>query len=386
MKHTTKQAHLGRDPGRHQGVVNPPVYHASTILFPTVADLQKAAAGNYPTSSYGRFGTESTRALESMLAELEGADHAMVTSSGVAAYTVTLLALLQAGDHLLMTDSVYDPTRRFCDVELAKLGVETTYYDPLLGEKIEKLIKPNTRVIFTESPGSLTFEVQDIPAIAAIAHERDITVVTDNTWAALTYNRPFALGTDVSLFSCSKYVGGHSDLIMGAITCNKKHYAKIMRSHRNLGACPGPDDVYLAQRGLRTLAVRLRQHEATAMQLVKWLQGRAEVKKILHPAVADCPGHEIWQRDFSGSCGLFGIVINDAAPEVLADMLDNMKLFKMGYSWGGYESLILPPPNVPRTATSWRPDGILLRIHAGLEDPEDLIDDLDAAFSRFSGA
>jgi cystathionine beta-lyase len=390
MKSSTKLTHLGRNPEQHHGVVNPPVYHASTILFPTYADFMAARNGTYAHSSYGRYGTESTRALESALAELEGADYAMVVPSGMAAITTTLLALLSQGDHILVADTVYEPTRRFCTQELARYGVQTTFYDPLAGASIAALIQENTKVVFLESPGSNSFEIQDIPAIAEAAHAKDVLVVADTTYSSPLIIKPFELGVDVALYSASKYISGHSDLMMGVVTATKKVFSKLVRTHHFLGNTPGPDDVYLAQRGLRTLEVRLRQHEEQGRQVAHWLKNRTEVALVLHPTFAECPGHSIWARDAKGpikSNGLFSIVLKSYSEEAVAAMLEGMKYFRMGFSWGGYESLMIPFDPAPlRTVTSWAHEGPALRIHVGLEAVEDLIADLEAGFARLAAA
>ncbi len=387
MKTSTKLAHLGRNPAAHLGVVNPPVYHTSTILFPTHADYKKAITGRYEHSSYGRYGTASNRALEEALAELEGADYAFLVPSGMAAIATTLLALLNAGDHLLLPDNVYHSARVFSDQELARFGVEVEYYDPMLGAGIAALMKANTKVVFVESPGSLTFEIQDIPAIAQAAHAAGALVVADSTYGSPLLCRPLELGADVSLYSASKYISGHSDLMMGVVTAKRHAFGRLVRTQHNFGNCPGPDDIYLAQRGLRTLEIRLRQHEEQALKVARWLKERPEVQQILHPAFAECPGHALWQRDFSGSNGLFSIALRPCTEEALSAMLDGMQLFKMGYSWGGYESLIVPfEARTQRTTTRWTHEGPCLRLHVGLEAIEDLIADLEAGFARMNGA
>jgi len=404
MKDDTRIVTTGRHPEDHHGAVNTPVYHASTILFPTVAALRDANAAmrHENVVYYGRRGTPTSFALEEAIADLEGGHDCRLTPSGLSAVTTALLSLLESGDHLLMTDSVYDPTRVFCDRILTRMGVETTYYDPLIGGDIAGLMKPNTRVVFVESPGSLTFEVQDIPAIATAAHKGGAKVIMDNTWATPLFFRPFEHGVDISVQAATKYIVGHSDAMLGSITANEECWQAVRTTVGLLGLCAGPDDIYLGQRGLRTLGVRLRQHQESALALAKWLQQRPEVNRVLHPALPDDPGHALWQRDFKGASGLFGMVLNPCSDAAVAAMLDNMSLFKMGFSWGGFESLILPvDPASARSATAWPPakqeanregtqddtqDGPCLRVHAGLEDVSDLIADLEAGFTQLNDA
>ena len=382
----TEVTEAGRDPKAQMGVVNPAVYHASTVIFETLEDLESKTATPFDGVYYGRNGTPTTFALEDAVARLDGGYRAIACASGLAAISASLVAFLSAGDHLLMVDSAYSPTRKYCEIILKGFGVETTYYDPLIGTGIADLFQPNTKAVFTESPGSLTFEVQDIPAIAAAAHERDAVVIMDNSWATSLYFQPFDHGVDVSIQAATKYLGGHSDAMMGVIVTTEPRFRRLRVASAILGAVPGPDDCYLTLRGLRTLAVRLEHHQKTAMELARWCQGRSEVSRILHPAFPDCPGHETWQRDFTGSSGLFSIILDKHYPkEALARMLDHMELFKMGYSWGGFESLILPAdPSTFRTARPWQAEGTLIRLHAGLEDVRDLIADLEAGFERLN--
>jgi cystathionine beta-lyase len=385
MKKETLITTLGRAPEEHRGVVNPPVYHASTILFSTLADFEGSENGSYPLI-YGRSGTPATQLLEAALAELDGDDHAILTSSGLSAIVVTLTGILSAGDHLLAPDSIYGSMRKFCDYELKRFGVEITYYDPLIGGGIASLIKPNTRLVYCESPGSLTFEVQDIPAIARAAHAGGALVAADNTWATPLYLRAKDVGVDITIHSCTKYIGGHSDLVMGLITTSGKLYPQLRRTYRNLGCCPGADEIYLAQRGLRTMATRLKQHQEVGLMLAHWFKKRPEVTKVLHPAFPECPGHALWKRDFSGSTGLFSVLLKPYPHKALAAMLDHMELFGMGFSWGGYESLIIPFKPERTASPSWTHKGLCLRIHAGLENPDDLIADLEAGFERLNKA
>ncbi len=384
MNKDTLLAELGRDSAHHRGVVSIPAYRASTILFQSLEEFDAAESGKCPHPTYARFGTPSTEALEQAVAELEGADYSIVTSSGLAAIVTSLVAFLNSGDHLLMVDSVYGPTRRFCDQELKRLGVETTYYDPCIGADIAGLMRPNTKVVYTESPGSLTFEVQDIPAISKVAHERGVVVISDNTWATPLFMRPFEIGVDVSIHSATKYINGHSDLVMGVLSCRKEHHKKLLQTYRNLGACPSGDNCYLALRGLRTLSVRLKEHYKNALLVAQWLRTRKEVAEVLYPALPGAAGHDLWKRDFSGACSLFAIVLDKEYPRSsLASMLDGLKHFGMGYSWGGFESLIIPcDPQKIRTATKWQNKGNVLRIHIGLENTDDLIADLEKGFER----
>lgn len=376
----TVLAHEGRTHNQLGAPVNPPVYRQSTLLFHSLEAL-KTASGT--PNAYGRGGSPTTRALENALARLEGAYRAMLTPSGLSAITTSLLAVLGPGDHLLMTDSVYDPTRSFCAETLARLGIETTYYDPSIGKDIETLMQPNTRAVFVESPGSLTFEVQDIPAISSVAHRHGAIVLMDNTWATPLHFRSFEHGVDVSIHAATKYISGHSDVMMGVILTTETLFPKINRFYRQLGMTVSGDDAYLALRGLRTLSVRLERHQRNAHELTQWLAQQPEVAQILYPARPGSPGHALWRRDFTGASGLFGVVLHPQSDDAMRAMLDGMACFGMGYSWGGFESLILRSSAARyRTATQWPWDGPLLRIHAGLEHPDDMIADLEAGFAR----
>jgi cystathionine beta-lyase len=387
LRDETLLGHAGNHPAENHGIVNPPVYHASTVLFPSVAALEAAVRDKFAQVYYGRLGTPTTFALEEAVAALEGGDRALALPSGLAAIVATLTALLKAGDHLLMVDSVYEPVRTFCDRTLARFGIETTYYDPHVGAGIAELITPATRIVYVESPGSLTFEVQDIPAIAAAAHAAGALVVMDNTWATPLFFKSFRHGVDVSIHSATKYIGGHSDLMLGLVVAKEPLGRTIKTSAHAMGYAAAPDDCYLALRGLRTLSVRLRRHQETGLTLARWLQGRPEVARVLHPALPEDPGHALWRRDFTGASGLFGVVLNPYPKEAVAAMLDGLRLFGMGFSWGGYESLILPvKPETCRTATRWDAPGPVLRLHAGLEDPADLIADLEQGFERLRAA
>ncbi len=382
-KPATAVVHLGRDPQRYLGAVNTPVFRASTILFPTVADLEAARRGAYGSVSYGLHGMPTVCDLQDAIAALEGGHRALAVPSGLTATTLPLLAMLSAGDHLLVSDVVYGPTRRFCDNHLRRQNIDVTYYDPALGAGIAALFRSNTRVVFTESPGSLTFEVQDIPAIAAAAHAHGAKVVLDNTWATPLGFRAFEHGVDVSVHAATKYIGGHSDVLLGVIVANAATFPALHRLWTDMGVTPSSDDAFLALRGLRTLAVRLAQHERSALAVATWLRDRAEVREVLYPALPGAPGHELWRRDFRAASGLLGVVLQPVGPERIAAMLDHMRLFRMGWSWGGFESLIIPTePERTRTVTSWSPGGPCLRLHVGLEDVNDLIADLDAGLGR----
>jgi cystathionine beta-lyase len=375
----------GRDTRAQRGFVNPPVVRGSTVLYPTAADLH-AHRGEF---QYGRLGTPTTRALQEAMVALEGPRCAGVgiAPSGLAAITTTLLAVMKAGDHLLVCDNIYRPTRNFCSGMLARLGVETTYFDPMLGGDIAALFKANTRAVLVEAPGSQSFEMPDVPAIAAVAHAKGALVIDDNTWATPFYRRALEQGVDISIQAATKYIGGHSDIMFGTISANATAWPLIADAIRQLGICAGPDDVFLAMRGLRTLAVRLAQHYRSGLEMAQWLAGRPEVARVLHPALSDHPGHAIWKRDFSGASGLFSIVLKPAPTEAVDAMLDTVGLFGMGYSWGGFESLIIPfDCRDYRTATTWAPGGPTLRLHIGLENVEDLKADLDRGFAALNAA
>ncbi len=383
MKKDTRLTHAGLDPHANHGVVNPPVYHASTILYATVEALEHADKTPFEGTRYGRRGTPTTFALEKAVADLEGGYRSIAVPSGLSAITTALMAFLKAGDHLLMVDTTYQPTRRFCDTVLAGFGVETTYYDPMAD--VGPLIRPDTRVVFLESPGSLTFEVQDVPAAAASARAAGAVSMIDNTWSAGLLFRPLEHGVDISIQAATKYIVGHSDVMLGVIITSEDAFLRTARAASMLGTSAAPDDCYLALRGLRTLSVRLARHQETALRVAQWLQGRPEVARVLHPALPDCPGHAVWKRDFTGSNGLLSIVLQEAPKRAVTAMLDGMKLFGMGYSWGGYESLIIPfDPGRARSATGWSGSGPCLRLHCGLEDAGDLVEDLEAGFERLN--
>jgi cystathionine beta-lyase len=387
MREETTIVHSGLHPERHEGAVNPPVFHASTILSQTVEEFRRRRRdwiNEQPGTYYGRFGTPTTEALQEAIAALEGGHRSVIYPSGLAACAGALLAFLSSGDHVLMSDNVYGPTRKFAAGFLARFGVSTTFFDPLAGPSIESSMRPETRVIYLESPGSLTFEVQDTPATAEVAHRRGITVIADNTWATPLYFKPFAHGVDVSVQSATKYIVGHSDAMLGAITCTKDAWPKLKASTHELGQTAGPDDVYLGQRGLRTLAVRLKRHWESGVALAEWIARQPEVERVLHPALPGDPGHALWKRDFTGASGLFGVVLREGiADRALCAMIDGLELYGIGSSWGGFESLIVPfDPRESRSATRWPHAGPCFRVHAGLENEDDLIADLEAGFKR----
>ncbi len=377
----TDTVHLGRAPFDHHGFVNTPVYRGSTVLYRT---LEKLNTRDQPYT-YGRRATPTTRALEDALCQLEGGASAILTSSGLSAVATALLAFVQTGDNILVVDSVYQPTRTFCDKMLSRLGVTTTYYDPHIGADIAALIQSNTRLVLVESPGSQTFEIQDIPAIAGAAHARNLWVLADNTWASPLFCKPLALGADVSIQAATKYVVGHADAMLGAVVTNARAAKHIDGAKEALGTCPGSEETYLGLRGLRTLDVRLQRHMSSGMAVAEWLARRSEVQQVFHPGLASHPGHAIWQRDFTGATGLFSIVLQPVTQKQLSAFLDGLELFGMGYSWGGYESLVIPfDPSAYRTATAWPHRGPALRFHIGLEAVDDLIADLDAGFVRLA--
>ena len=386
MRDDTKAVHAGRHPERFEGAVNPPVFHASTILAESLADWERKRldrAADAPGTYYGRLGTPTTRALEEALTALEGGHRTVLTPSGVAACGVALLACVEQGAHVLIPDSVYGPTRHFATRFLERFGVETTFYDPLVGAGVDALLRPSTRVVFLESPGSLTFEIQDVPAICEVARRRGITTMMDNTWATPLYFKPLAHGVDVSIQAATKYVVGHSDAMLGAITATREAWPPLGSTYHELGQCAGPDDVYLGQRGLRTLPVRLKRHWETGVRLAEWVARQPEVERVLHPALPADPGHALWKRDFTGASGLFGVQLKPVGEPAFAAFVDGLELFGLGASWGGYESLIMPThPEELRTATKWQYRGPCFRIHAGLEDPDDLLADLAAGFAR----
>jgi cystathionine beta-lyase len=379
----TKVVSGGRNPFSYHGFVNPPVYHASTVLYPSAEDFL-AHRARY---QYGRRGTPTTEALELALQELEGSQCAGVAllPSGLAAISTAFLAVVHAGDHVLVTDSAYGPTRVFCDQILTRLGVTVSYYDPLIGAGVAELIRSNTRVVYLESPGSLSFEMQDTAAIAEAGHAKSVLVLMDNTWATPLYFRPLDHGVDMVIQAGTKYIGGHSDLMLGTVSASAATIARLKNTVRHTGQCEGPDDVYLGLRGLRTLAIRLERHQQSGLVVAHWLEARPEVLRVLHPALPSHPGHAIWKRDFSGASGLFSIVLKPVPQKAYYAFLDSLEMFGIGASWGGYESLAIPFDCAPmRTATHWQPGGPTVRFHIGLEAVDDLIADLERGFAALA--
>lgn len=385
MDKLTKLAIKGRASGDYAGAVNTPVIRTSTVLFDDFAECNAAMEGKAGKIAYGRHGTATRTHLQDFLAALDEADKTFLYPSGQAACAMALFSVLNPGDHLLMVDTAYDPVRKFCDSELKRLGIETTYYDPMAGAGIAQLMKPNTKAVYVESPGSVTFEVQDIPAIAEVAHKHGAAVIADNTWGTPLSPNLFDLGVDMVIHALTKYACGHADVLMGSVSARGDYVKKLDTVYKHYGFSISPDDCYLMQRGLRTLGARLAQQEATALTLAEWFKARPETIRLLHPAFASCPGHEFWKRDIGRSCGLFSVVIKPQSEKALAAMFDGMELFAMGFSWGGYESLMLRlNPERNRSAKPWTEEGTLLRLHAGLESPADLIADLEAGFKRMN--
>lgn len=387
LKPDTHLTHAGSHPEKNQGAVNPPIYRVSTVVFPTVAAMKEGEKHPFDHMRYGRQGTPTTFAFEEAVTALDGGFGALATCSGQAAIATTLGALLHAGDHALISDSVYHPTRRFCSEHLVHCGVEIEYYDPLIGAGIDALIKPNTKLVYTESPGSLSFEIQDIPAIAKAAHARGVLVVTDNTWATGLFFDAFKHGVDISVQAATKFLSGHSDAMLGVISCKSQEvWTRLKNFMSYSGVAAGSEEVYLSLRGMRTLAVRMRQHQESGLKVARWLQDRPEVARVIHPALPGSPGHEIWKRDFTGACGLFAVELKPCAQEAVHAMIDNLAYFGLGFSWGGFESLILPTTGaIHRSATHWKPEGPTLRLHIGLEDADDLIADLGRGLERLAG-
>lgn len=378
---------IGREHGKSAIAVNPPIHRASTFLFESLADFEAAATTPFDGPFYGRVGTPTTFAFEQAVCQLEGGHRTIATSSGVAAISAALLAFLDRGDHVLAVDTVYEPVRRFCNRMLSRLGIETTFYDPAMGEDIASLVRPETRVIYMESPGSGTFEIQDIQAVVKIARQHGLRTIIDNTWATPLFLQPLSLGVDVSIHAATKYIVGHSDAMLGTVTTNADTYDAVRRAAQDLGAAAGSEECNLGLRGLRTLSVRLRQHEASALALAKWLETRPEVARVLHPALPSFAGHDLWKRDFSGSCGLFAVELAPCDPVSVREMIDGFRHFGIGFSWGGYESLVLPVhPEKSRQVMKWDGKGPVLRLHVGLEAVVDLQADLQDGLARLRPA
>jgi cysteine-S-conjugate beta-lyase len=375
----TDIVHFDRDPFAHHGFVNVPVYRGSTVLFKSAESFEKRDQ----RYTYGRRGTPMSEALEKAIAHLEGGERTWLAPSGAAAVATALLAFTKAGDHILVADSVYLPTRKFCNDVLKRFDVETTFYDPSIGGGITDLMRTNTSVVFTESPGSQTFEVMDVPAIAAAARAKGAWTMLDNSWATPLYFKPFAHGVDISIHAATKYIVGHADAMLGAVTANERAAAQLLTQATTMGICAGTEEMYLGLRGFRTIEVRLQRHEQSALEMARWLGGRPEVARVIHPALPSHPGHALWKRDFLGSSGLFSMVLKPCSKKAVWAMLDGLELFGIGASWGGYESLVLPFDATPyRTATKWQAEGPTVRLHIGLEDVADLKADLDAGFGR----
>ena len=381
LRPATLASHLGRDPQRFLGAVNTPVFRASTILFPTVADLEQSARGEYEGLSYGLHGVPTVTDLQSAVATIEGAHAAFAVPSGLTATTLPLLALLKPGDHLLVTDSVYGPTRRFCDRTLSRWGCETEYFDTTIGAGIDALIRPTTKLIFLESPGSMTFEIADAPAIAAAAKAKGVVTVMDNTWSGGVFYKPLSLGFDISVQANTKYVSGGADVLSGAIFANSEAlFARLKETIADLGVNTSADDAYTVLRGARSLAMRMDRHQASAVEVARWLDAHPSIRRVLHPALESDPGHALWRRDFSGASGLFGIVLKSSETLQVHAFLDALELFGLGFSYGGFESLaIYCDPQLKRNLTKPAYGGPLIRLSIGLEDPADLIADLDQA-------
>jgi len=377
----TRLSHLGNDPAEYHGFVNPPVVHASTVLFPNARTMETRGQ----KYTYATRGTPTTDALCEAIDALEGSAGTILVPSGLAAVTVPFLAFLSAGDHALIVDSVYGPTRHFCDTMLKRLGVEVDYYDPLVGAGIEALIKPNTTLVHTEAPGSNTFEMQDIPAIAAVAHKHGAVVTMDNTWATPVYFRPLDFGVDVSIHAATKYPSGHSDILMGTVSANAKYWPQLHEANITLGICGAPDDAYQILRGLRTMGVRLERHYESALTIAKWLEAREDVAKVLHPALPSFPSHHIWKRDFKGASGIFSFVLKVDDPQKVKPkahaFLDALSYFGLGYSWGGYESLAILVNLSDREIARAPAEGPVIRLQIGLEDVVDLKADIERGFA-----
>lgn len=388
MKEDTQLVTVGRHPERFGGLVNTPICRASTILAGSMAEweeMKRARAAEEPgATTYGRYGTATTHAFEEAIAALEGGHRSLAFPSGLAAIVTTLTALLSAGDHVLVTYSAYSPTRSFLDHVLSRLGVEVEVYDPGCGKNIDSVMRSNTRVVYVESPGSETLEIQDIPAITAVAHAHGAFVVMDNTWATPLFFKPFEHGVDVSIHAATKYIVGHSDAMLGVVTCNEATWAQVKKTTQYMGQTAGPDDIYLALRGLRTMGVRLQRHWASGLRVAQWLEQQAEVEAVVHPALPSHPGHALWKRDFRGASGLFTVVLRASEDESVAAFVDALQHFGIGVSWGGYESLAIPFTPGKHDGARWPYTGKAVRLHVGLEDPEDLIADLNRGLAALA--
>lgn len=382
MNFQTAVTALGRDPARDHGAVNPPVHHTSTLIFKDFAEYQAYESGKSAHYGYSRHNNPTVQALAESIATLEGYEHSFITSSGLAATTLAILSVVGAGDHILIPDCMYYSTRKFVEVELPRLGIAFDFYDPCVDEeRAAALFKPNTKAIYLESPGSLTFEVQDVPMLSRLAHERGALVLSDSTWATPIFQDAPALGIDISIQSVTKYIAGHSDLVMGSVSCSGEIAKKVRSFYLNTGPCCGTDNAYLALRGLRSLMARLPVHERSAKDIAAWLESRSEVARVLHPALESHPGHKLWKRDLTGASGLFAFEMKDATKERVGRFVDALHHFGLGFSWGGYESLVIgyrPAPQ--RSATQWDEDCWLIRLNIGLEATEDLKEDLERGF------
>jgi cystathionine beta-lyase len=383
VKQETRVVRAGRDKGHYCGSVNPPVYHVSTVLYDSLAEFLAISKPVPGKMIYGRWGTPTTFTLTDALAELEGGAGCALFPSGAGAIAASLLAFVAPGEHVLVPDNVYGSTRRVCDGLLPRFQVATTYYNPGIGGGVAGLITPRTKIVYVEAPGSLTMEMQDVPAIAKAAAAAGAITMMDNTWASPLFFKPFEHGVDVSIQAGTKYIVGHSDAMLGSVTANEKAWPAIDMTSYLLGHCVGPDDAYLAQRGLRTLSVRLARHQESALTVATWLEQQPEIERVLYPALPSHPGHALWKRDFTGASGLLSVVFKPVPYKKVEAMADGLKLFGIGASWGGFESLVCPVRAV-RTATSLDPTRPMLRFHIGLEAVEDLIADLKAGLKRMA--
>jgi len=381
----SRLANIGRPHGSGVTSVNPPLVRASTFVFDTLEQFETASKTPFDVPFYGRVGTPTTFAFEEAMADLEGGHRSIAVSSGVAAIGAVLLAFLNQGDHLLVVDTVYEPVRRFCSRMLSRMGIETTFYDPSLGADIAELIRPETKLIYLESPGSGTFDVQDIAAIVEAARKAGLRTAIDNTWATPLFFRPLEHGIDVSIHAATKYIVGHSDAMLGVVTTNAETYEAVRRSTQDQGACAGIEECNLGLRGLRTLEVRMKRHEASGLSLAHWLAEQPRIARVLHPALESCSGHSFWKRDFDGAAGLFSIELASRDPDAKRAFIDALSMFRIGFSWGGYESLVLPMHPESRSLPRWKELGPVVRLQVGLEDPEDLRTDLEQALARIPG-